>query len=56
MQKGRMYRPHLKWCDYDNEGNVLPMDYKRLKDGTIVDIKCMEEDAKLSGKSVEGEE
>lgn len=37
-----MNRPHLKWCNYDNEGNVLPVDYKRLKDGTIVDTKCEE--------------
>lgn len=31
----RMNRPHLKWCDYDNNGDILPAGYKRLKDGTI---------------------
>ena len=32
----RMSRPHLRWCDYDNNGDILPDGYKRLKDGTIV--------------------
>lgn len=31
-----MHRPHLRWCDYDNDGNILPDGFKRLKDGTIV--------------------
>lgn len=28
--------PHLRWSDYDNNGDVLPDGYKRLKDGTII--------------------
>ena len=34
----RMSRPHLRWSDYDNNGDILPDGYKRLKDGSIVDI------------------
>lgn len=39
----RMNRPHLRWCDYDNNGDILPDGYKRLKDGTIVDTTEMKE-------------
>lgn len=40
----RMNRPHLRWCDYDNNGDILPPGYKRLKDGTIVDTTEMKDD------------
>ena len=39
-----MNRPHLRWCDYDNDGNILPAGLKRLKDGTIVDTTEMKDD------------
>ena len=39
-------KAHLRWSDYDNSGDVLPTGYKRLKDGTIIDTDCMDEDAK----------
>ena len=32
-------RPHLRPSDYDNSGDILPMGYKRLKDGTIIDTE-----------------
>lgn len=32
-------KAHLKPSDYDNEGNVLPMGYKRLNDGTIINTE-----------------
>ena len=31
-----MSRPHLRWSDFDNSGDILPDGYKRLKDGNIV--------------------
>lgn len=33
-----MNRSHLRWSDYDNNGDVLPDGYKRLKDGTITEM------------------
>lgn len=39
-----MSRPHLRWRDYDNDGDILPAGLKRLKDGTIVDTTEMKED------------
>ena len=32
-------RPHLRPSDYDNSGDILPMGYKRLKDGTIINTE-----------------
>lgn len=32
-------KAHLKPSDYDNEGNILPMGYKRLNDGTIINTE-----------------
>lgn len=31
-----MNRPHLRWSDFDNNGDILPDWCKRLKDGTII--------------------
>lgn len=41
-----MNRPHLRWCDYDNDGDILPDGYKRLKDGTIINTTEMTEESK----------
>lgn len=43
-----MNRPHLRWCDYDNDGYILPDGYKRLKDGTIINTIEMTEELKES--------
>lgn len=40
----RINRPHLRWRDYDNDGNILPAGLKRLKDGTIIDTTESKED------------
>lgn len=39
-----MNRPHLRWCDYDNNGDILPDGFKRLKDGTVVVTDETEQD------------
>lgn len=39
-----MNRPHLRWSDYDNDGDILPDGYKRLKDGTIINTEEEEEE------------
>lgn len=45
-----MNRPHLRWSDYDNSGDILPDGYKRLKDGTIVNTEEFKEKSNMKDK------
>lgn len=40
-------KAHLRWSDYDNSGDIIPDGYKRLKDGTIVNIEDFKEKSNM---------
>lgn len=44
-------RRYLRWCDYDNNGNILPDGFKRLKDGTIVITDETEQDMEVDNEA-----
>jgi hypothetical protein len=46
----RMNRSHLRWCDYDNNGDILPDGFRRLKDGTIVVTDETEQDMEVDNE------
>lgn len=45
-----MNGPHLRWSDYDNNGDILPDGYKRLKDGTVIDAEDFKKGSNMKDK------